>query len=109
MLVSNLSFRQVYTPYNDTCPEDALFIGPNDLALALLGYTPAKYTETVFLEAIDKVVLCAHKNGKKVGILAVDGNAAKKAKERFDFVVMSADVRSLQAWYKKELEVAKSC
>jgi 4-hydroxy-2-oxoheptanedioate aldolase len=87
---------------------DLVFIGPNDLALALLGYTPAKYTEPVFLDAIDKVVASAKKHRKKVGILAVDGHAAKKAKERFDLVVMSADIRSLQAWYRAELEVARS-
>jgi 4-hydroxy-2-oxoheptanedioate aldolase len=87
---------------------DLVFIGPNDLSLALLGYTPAKYTEPVFLDAIDKVVASAKKHCKKVGILAVDGDAAKKAKERFDLVVMSADIRSLQAWYRAELEVARS-
>ncbi|KAI1084313.1 Pyruvate/Phosphoenolpyruvate kinase-like domain-containing protein [Whalleya microplaca] len=87
---------------------DLLFIGPNDLALALLGYTPAKFTESIFLEAIDKVVTSAKKHGKKVGILSVDGDAAKRAKERFDFIVMSADVRSLQAWYGRELRIARS-
>ena len=92
----------------DSHPQDLVFIGPNDLALSLLGYTPAKYTETVFLEAIDKVVAIAKKYGKKVGILVLDGEAAKKAKERFDLVVMSADVRALQAWYGKELKVARS-
>lgn len=85
-----------------------LFIGPNDLALALLGYTPATFTEKVFLDAIDKVVVSAKKYGKKVGILAVDGETAKKAKERFHMVVMSADVRAVQAWYKKELDIARS-
>ena len=92
----------------DRHPQDLVFIGPNDLALALLGYTPAKYTETVFLEAIDKVVASAKKYKKKVGILAVDGEAAKQAKERFDLVVMSADARALQAWYGKELRIARS-
>lgn len=86
---------------------DLVFIGPNDLALALLGYTPAKYTESVFLEAIDKVITSAKKYGKKTGILAVDGEAAKRAKERFDFVILGADARALQAWYKRELAVAR--
>lgn len=85
-----------------------IFIGPNDLALALLGYTPAKYTETVFLEAIDKVVASAKKHGKKAGILAVDGETARKARAKFDFVLMSSDSRALQAWYRKELQVARS-
>lgn len=73
-----------------------------------MGYAPANFNDTVLVEAIDKVVTSAKKYGKKVGILAVDGEAAKKAKERFDLVLMSADVRSLQAWYTKELKVARS-
>lgn len=73
-----------------------------------MGYAPANFNDTVLVEAIDKVVASAKKYGKKVGILAVDGEAAKKAKERFDLVLMSADVRSLQAWYTKELKVARS-
>jgi 4-hydroxy-2-oxoheptanedioate aldolase len=91
----------------DSQPQDLVFIRPNDLALALLGYTPANYTEPVFLEAIEKVVASAKKYGKKTGILAVDGEAARKAKERFDVVVMSADVRALQPWYGKELKIAR--
>lgn len=92
----------------NTPAKDLLFIGPNDLALSLLGYTPAKSTETIFLAAIDKVIASAKKHGKKVGILAVDGEAAKKAKERFDMVVLSNDTRSLQAWYGKELKISRS-
>ncbi|TVY20393.1 2-keto-3-deoxy-L-rhamnonate aldolase [Lachnellula arida] len=92
----------------NTHAKDLLFIGPNDLALSLLGYTPAKFTEAVFLAAIDKVVASAKKHGKKVGILTVDGETTKKAKERFDMVVLSNDTRSLQAWYGKELKIARS-
>ncbi|KAF3067396.1 5-keto-4-deoxy-D-glucarate aldolase [Daldinia childiae] len=87
---------------------DLLFIGPNDLSLSLLGYTPANFTDTALLEAINNVVASAKRYRKKVGILSVDGEAAKKAKERFDLIVMSADVRSLQEWYRKELNIARS-
>lgn len=87
---------------------DLIFIGPNDLALSLLGYTPAKYTEKIFLDAIDKVVASAKKHGKKVGTLSVDGEAAKKAKERFDLVLLSADARAIQTWYRRELGIARS-
>ncbi|KAK5170338.1 uncharacterized protein LTR77_004925 [Saxophila tyrrhenica] len=87
---------------------DLIFIGPNDLALALLGYTPAKYTEKVFLDTIDRIVDTAKKHGKKVGILATDGEHAKKLKERFGFVAISADARALQAWYRKQVEAAGS-
>ena len=85
-----------------------MFIGPNDLALTLLGYTPAKWTETVFLEAVDKVVATAKKYDKKVGITAMDGEATKKALERFDLVILSGDVKSMQAWYKREMKIARA-
>ena len=62
----------------------------------------------MFLEAIDRIVATARRHDKKVGILAVDGEAAKIFKNKFDLVVMSADVRSLQAWYTRELNVARS-
>ncbi|KAI1653437.1 Pyruvate/Phosphoenolpyruvate kinase-like domain-containing protein [Daldinia decipiens] len=87
---------------------DILFIGPNDLSLSLLGYTPANFTDTALLEAINNVVASAKRYGKKVGILSMDGEAAKKAKEMFDLIVISTDVRSLQAWYGKELNIARS-
>ena len=87
---------------------DVIFIGPNDLALALLGYAPAKGTETTFQEAIDRIVSTAKKHCKKVGILARDGERAKEAKTRFDFVALGADARALQAWYRAELDLARS-
>lgn len=87
--------------------EDLILIGPNDLALALLGYAPAKYDEKAFLEAIDGIVVTVKKYGKKTGIVVTDGERAKKAKDRFDLVVLSADVRAVQAWYGKELKTAR--
>ena len=39
-----------------------LFIGPNDLAMSLLGYTPSN-GEAVFTDAVDKVVAAATKLG----------------------------------------------
>ena len=93
---------------NNSCSLDVIFIGPNDLALALLGYAPAKYTEPVFLEAIDKIVSTAKKFGKKTAIQTADGEHARKVKERFDLISLSADVRALQGWYGRELKLAKS-
>ena len=94
--------------FADKSVTDLVFIGPNDLALALLGYTPAKYTEKAFLEAIDKIVATAKKHGKKVGILVPDGVAAIEAKKRFDLVALGTDVRALQAWFRKEIATARS-
>ncbi|KAI2776107.1 Pyruvate/Phosphoenolpyruvate kinase-like domain-containing protein [Daldinia loculata] len=87
---------------------DLLFIGPNDLSLSLLGYTPANFADTDLLQAISNVVASAKRYGKKVGILSTDGEAAKKAKEMFDLIVLNTDVRTLQAWYGKELNIARS-
>lgn len=85
-----------------------MFIGPNDLSLSLLGYTPANFADTALLQAISNVVASAKRYGKKVGILSTDGEAAKKAKEMFDLIVLNTDVRTLQAWYGKELNIARS-
>lgn len=87
---------------------DVVFIGPNDLALALLGYAPAKGDEKIFVEAIDRIVTTTKNHGKKTGILAIDGEAARKMKDRFDFIALGADARALQAWYRKELSSART-
>ena len=78
------------------------------MALALLGYAPAKGDEKPFTDAIDRIVTTAKKHGKKIGILARDGEAAKVMKERFDFIALGADARALQGWYGTELQLAKS-
>lgn len=85
-----------------------LLIGPNDLSLAMLGYAPPKGNESVYYSAIDKVVATAKQHGKYVGMVVVDGASAKTAAEKFDLVVLTADVRALQAWYRTELATARS-
>lgn len=47
--------------------QDMIFIGPNDLALSVLGYVTATGTEPEFVEAIEKIVAAARKHGKWVG------------------------------------------
>lgn len=78
------------------------------MALSLLGYTPAKGTEPEFLEAMDKIVETAKRHGKKVGLFVTDGEAARKARERFDFVALGTDVRALQSFYTQALKQARS-
>lgn len=85
-----------------------IFIGPNDLALALLGYTPAKYAENLFLDAIEHINATVKKCGKKTGILVADGEIAKQRLKDFDFVAMGTEIRALQAFYGKELAIARS-
>ncbi|CAH0027967.1 unnamed protein product [Clonostachys rhizophaga] len=86
---------------------DMLFIGPNDLALSLVGYVPAKGDEPEFVEAIDKIVAAARKHGKWVARLSNTGALTKQHLQTFDTVALSYDVRAMQNWYKSELEVAK--
>jgi 4-hydroxy-2-oxoheptanedioate aldolase len=73
----------------------------------LLGYTPAKYTEAVFLDAITKIKESARRYGKKLGILVADGKSAQEAKKEFDLVAIGTDVRAMQAWFRTALEEAK--
>lgn len=85
-----------------------LFIGPNDLALSVLGHVPAKGDEPEFVEAIEKIVSAVKKHGKWVGRLSNDGASAKKYLEVFDTVALGYDVRAIQNWYRAELKTARS-
>ena len=85
-----------------------LFIGPNDLALSVLGYVPARGDEPEFVDAIERIVAAARKHNKWVGRLSNDGASCKKHLEVFDTVALSYDVRAMQNWYMAELQVARS-
>lgn len=85
-----------------------VFIGPNDLAMSLFGYAPAKGDEPEFLDAIDKIVAAAKRHGKWVSRLSDNGTSAKQHLEVFDTVAMSYDVRAIQYWYAQELQIARS-
>ncbi|KAL2832295.1 Pyruvate/Phosphoenolpyruvate kinase-like domain-containing protein [Aspergillus pseudoustus] len=87
---------------------DMIFIGPNDLALSLLGYVPARGDEPEFVDAIDKIVCAARKHGKWVSRLSNDGTSCREHLKVFDTVAMSYDVRAIQNWYTAELRAARS-
>lgn len=83
---------------------DVLLIGPNDLALAMLGYAPAKGDESVFTNAVETILATAKKHNKKAGLVVRDGDGAREAQKKgFDFIALSADGRALQGWYAREL------
>lgn len=88
--------------------QDMVFIGPNDLALSVLGYVPAKGDEPEFVDAIEKTVTAARKHGKWVGRLSNSGASAKEHLKVFDTVAISYDIRAIQEWYKSEMQVARS-
>ncbi|KNB01372.1 2,4-dihydroxyhept-2-ene-1,7-dioic acid aldolase [Fusarium oxysporum f. sp. lycopersici 4287] len=83
-------------------------VGPNDLALSILGYTPAKGNEPEFIDAMDRIIAVARKHGKWIGRLSNDGASAKKHLEIFDTVALGYDVRAIQNWYLAELKTAHS-
>lgn len=85
-----------------------IFIGPNDLALSILGYVPARGDEPEFVEAIDKIVQAARKHGKWVSRLSNNGASCKEHLKVFDSVALSYDVRAIQNWYTAELKAARS-
>ncbi|KAK8180117.1 Pyruvate/Phosphoenolpyruvate kinase-like domain-containing protein [Phyllosticta capitalensis] len=87
---------------------DMLFIGPNDLAQSLLGYTPARGDEPEFVSALDKIVAAGRKHGKWVGRMVNNGTVAKEAKAKFDMVAITGDTKAIQNWYMAEIDVAKS-
>ncbi|KAM0418430.1 hypothetical protein ACHAPD_004789 [Fusarium lateritium] len=87
---------------------DMLFIGPNDLALSILGYVPVKGDEPEFVNVIEKIVVAARKHDKWVGRLSNDGTSAKQHLDMFDTVALGYDVRAIQNWYFAELQVARS-
>ncbi|KAG7417030.1 2-keto-3-deoxy-L-rhamnonate aldolase [Fusarium oxysporum f. sp. rapae] len=83
-------------------------VGPNDLALSILGYAPAKGNEPEFIDAIEKIIAVARKHGKWIGRLSNDGASAKKHLEILDTVALGYDVRAIQNWYLAELKTAHS-
>ncbi|KAH7396321.1 2,4-dihydroxyhept-2-ene-1,7-dioic acid aldolase [Pyrenochaeta sp. MPI-SDFR-AT-0127] len=87
---------------------DMIFIGPNDLALSLLGYVPARGNEPEFVSAIERIVAAGRKHGKWVGRLSNNGALCKEHLRIFDTVALSYDVRALQNWYMAELQIARS-
>jgi len=86
---------------------DVLFIGPNDLALALLGYLPARGDEPEFVAAVEKTVTAARKHGKWVVRLVESGALAKEVKGMFDAVAVANDVKATQRWFAAELDAAR--
>lgn len=84
-----------------------VFIGPNDLALSVLGYVPAKGDEPEFLDAIHKIVVAARKHGKWVGRLSNNGVQGGEHLKVFDTIALSYDIRAMQNWYMTELQIAR--
>ncbi|WRT63128.1 uncharacterized protein IL334_000031 [Kwoniella shivajii] len=111
LLMMQIETREGLQNIEEICQVDGVdlvLIGPNDLALALMGRHPARPDDVDYFNAIEKIRSTGERYGKKTGIVVVDGETAQKALEKYDFVILSNEVRALQAWYKTELAVARS-
>lgn len=100
----SVTLNEIFTNLN----LDMILIGPNDLALSIFGYVPAKGNEPEFVSAVEKIVAAARRHGKWVARLSNDGALCKKHLKVFDTVAMSYDIRATQNWYTAELQVARS-
>ena len=71
---------------------DAVFIGPNDLHNSM-GLPPAFESDHPdFLNALERILECAQKNGVAAGIHVPDASAAKRRlAEGFQFVAVASD------------------
>jgi len=76
---------------------DALFVGPFDLSIAL-GLMPGDNDgESVFDDAIDKIVAAARKHGRALAVLSNAEVAPLRLKQGFQMVSVSTDSNALVA------------
>lgn len=87
---------------------DLIFIGPNDLAQSMLGFTPARGHEPEFVAAIERVQVATRKHGKWLGGLAKDGTGARQVENKYDTVAIATDTRAIQNWYSAEIGRARA-
>lgn len=91
---------------------DALFIGPNDLHLALFGTAPADFKSEPFLKVLDEIIAAGRRAGKPVGLLLPDGKQTMWAKKRWGsdltMLAIGGDVKALVGWMGRELAEGKA-
>ncbi|MEM7446442.1 MAG: aldolase/citrate lyase family protein [Pseudomonadota bacterium] len=76
---------------------DGVFIGPNDLGLALDRGPAVDPTEPDVVAAIDRILAAAQSNQKHAGIFCPSGKVAqRRIADGFDFVVPNTDVNLLR-------------
>ena len=88
---------------------DGIFVGPNDLGLALDKGTAADPTDPVTVAAIRRCLDAARASGKHIGLFCPSGAvAARRAAEGFDFVVPNSDANLLKQAVAREVQDART-
>lgn len=87
---------------------DGIYVGPNDLCLAL-GVAPvAESAEAVVAEAITRIVKCCRDAGKGVGVFCSSGEAAAmRAGQGFNFITPGNDANLLAKAARTEVAAAR--
>jgi 2-keto-3-deoxy-L-rhamnonate aldolase RhmA len=91
--------------------KDALFIGPNDLHMALFGTAPAKFDSAAFVKVLDEIAQAGKRAGKPVGLLLPNGSKAVWARRRWgsdmSLLAVGGDVKAIVGWFGEELRISK--
>ena len=87
---------------------DGIFIGPNDLCLALGRKPVADPADPEVVSAINRCLEAAKSSGKHIGIFCVSGeSAAHRIAQGFDFVVPGSDANLLKSAVAAELRATR--
>ena len=87
---------------------DGIFVGPNDLGLALNKGASGDPTDPVVRQAIARCVTAARAAGKHVGMFCPSGAvAARCISEGFDFVVPNNELNLMKAAMDAEVALAR--
>lgn len=87
---------------------DGIFIGPNDLGLALDKGVSGDPTDPVVRDAIARCMRAAKAAGKHVGLFCPSGAvAARSIAEGFDFVVPNSEINLMRAAVTAEAKIAR--
>jgi len=108
-MIETLAGLQAVEAICDVDGLDGIFIGPNDLSLALGEGVSGDPTEPATIAAIDRCLRAAKACGKHAGIFCPSGAvAARRSSEGFDFVVTNSDANLLKASMAAEVRDARS-
>lgn len=87
---------------------DGVFVGPNDLSLAL-GLPPGSDQEAkVFTDAIDRIVAGCRKRGLIAGCACTAAVAPKRLEQGFRFVEVSRDASSMMRAASEDLRAVRA-
>ena len=103
-----LVFSEALQPDGAVDGLDAIYIGPNDLAISLGCPPSAEPVEPVVIEAVATILAAAQRNGVVAGIHCPSGASARdKIEKGFLFTTIANDARLLAAGAKTEIAAAR--